>query len=325
MIAVAGGKGGVGKSTVAVNLALAIGRLGYRAALVDADLGAANLHTMVGVLHPPSGLADFLDERVGSLDDVAMQIAPLVSLVPGVSRPGAADLVGVEKIRLIRAIADLEVDVVVVDVGAGTGSCVLDLIGIADHKVIVLAPQLTSLHNAYALLKACVHRTVRRISADEVHQSLVDAALGGEAKSRTIAQLLNVVRPFDAVLADRVLETLARYGVGLVANQVSTDGEAFALARMSQLIRDHLSIGAPLLAAIRRSPTLAGSLRAGDGTVAGRNDDSRASFLQLARSLVDVDLGKLRLAMGSSPPPTQPHKQPLVRAASGGSEHRTKC
>src|SRR5258707_1051271 len=64
IVATAGGKGGVGKSTIAANLALAIGRLGHRVTLVDADLGAANLHTMLGVTRPQFGLADFFDQRI---------------------------------------------------------------------------------------------------------------------------------------------------------------------------------------------------------------------------------------------------------------------
>src|SRR5687768_936832 len=118
MVAIAGGKGGVGKSTLAANLALAIGRLGNRVALVDADLGAANLHTMLGVLHPPSGVAELLDDRIDGLDEVALPVAPTVKLVAGTSRPGSASLGTAQKLRLIRAIAQLDADVIVVDVGA---------------------------------------------------------------------------------------------------------------------------------------------------------------------------------------------------------------
>ena len=105
IVAVGGGKGGVGKSTVAANLALAIGRLGHRVALVDADLGAANLHTMLGALHPASTLSDFLDQTVDSLDAVRLNVGPNVDLIPGSSRPGSANLPASQKVRLIRAIA----------------------------------------------------------------------------------------------------------------------------------------------------------------------------------------------------------------------------
>jgi flagellar biosynthesis protein FlhG len=312
IIAVAGGKGGVGKSTIAVNLALAIGRLGHSVSIVDADLGAANLHTMFGVLHPPSCIADFLDHKVETLDEVAVEIAPLVHLIPGTSRPGVANVMGVEKLRLIRAMQKLETDVVIVDIGAGTASSVIDMLAMADQKLIVMTPQLTSLHNAYALLKACVHRAVRKISTDELQQSLIDSALAGETKARTIPQLLNVLRPMDDAFATRVAGMLSRFGVALVGNQVTTDHETNAITKMSSLILDHLQISAPLLAAVRRTNALAGSLKAGTGTIAGRTDDSRAAFNQLARALVEIDLVQLRDAYRTA---TQPISIQLAAAA----------
>ncbi|MGN6109712.1 MAG: nucleotide-binding protein [Kofleriaceae bacterium] len=293
LVAVAGGKGGVGKSTIAANLAIAVGRLGRRVALVDADLGAANLHTMLGVLHPAGGLADFLDHRVEALEQTAVSIAPNVALVPGTSRPGAANLASAQKLRLLRAIARLDAECVVLDVGAGTSFTVVDLVAASDLKLFVLTPQLPSLHNAYALLKACVHRVVRRLSADEVQHSLIDAALANEHKARTIPQLLAVIRPLDGALADRIVDTLLRFGAGRVGNQLGGDGDAQALGRMSPLIHDHLLVHAPVIAAIRRSAALAGGLRAGANTIAER-DDTAAAFRGLARAMMDCDLTRLR-------------------------------
>lgn len=305
IVAVAGGKGGVGKSTIAVNLALALGRLGHRVTLVDADLGAANLHTMLGVLNPTTGIGDFLDHRVETLDALKTPVAiPTLSLVPGTSRPGAANLAKRDKLRLLGAIARLDADCVVIDVGAGSSYNVVDFVAAADHKLLVLTPHLPSLHNAYALIKACVHRVVRRLALDDVEQGLVDSALGHDTKARTIAQLLAVLRPLDAVLTDRVADTLARFGVGIVANQVETAADAAALSRMSPLIHDHLQIHAPLVATVRRAPSLAGGLRAGAGTIAG--DDAAAAFRKLAHALLATGLDQLRGAERIAAQHTQP-------------------
>ncbi|HEY0482211.1 MAG TPA: P-loop NTPase [Kofleriaceae bacterium] len=306
IIAVAGGKGGVGKSTVAANLALALARLGHRVTLVDADLGAANLHTMLGVLSPTTGLSDFLDQRVETLDALKTPVlVPTLNLVSGTSRPGAANLTRRDKRRLLDAIARLDADDVVVDVGAGSSFTVVDLVAAADHKLLVLTPQLPSLHNAYALLKACVHRVVRRLALDDVEQRLVDAALGHDARARTITQLLDVLRPLDAGLADRIADTLARFGVAIIANQVEAAADAGALARMSPLFHDQLSIHAPLVATIRRSAALAGGLRAGTGTVATA-DDTAAAFRKLAHTLLCTDLAQLRGAERTAAHNTQP-------------------
>lgn len=303
IVTVAGGKGGVGKSTVAANLAVAIGRLGQRAVLVDGDLGAANLHTMLGAVSPSAGLAELLDHRVDSLDEVSVPVAPSVRLVPGTTRPGAANLPSAQKLRLLRGIARIDADCVVVDVGAGTSYHVVDLIAIADVKLFVLAPQLPALHNGYALVKACVHRIVRRLARlprdrgeerDGVTASLIDAALAAEGRARTIPQLLSVLRPLDAALADGIVDTLLRFGAGIVGNLVASEAEVHALGRMGPLFYDHLLVHAPLLTVVRRTAALAGGLRAGSGTVAGRGDDCASAFRTLAAAVLGADLARLR-------------------------------
>lgn len=305
-IAVAGGKGGVGKSTIAANLAFAIARLGHRVTLIDADLGAANLHTMLGVINPISSIADFLDHRVDTLDTLKTPVAaPTLTLVPGTSRPGVANLNKTDKLRLLDAIAHLDADCAVIDVGAGSSFNVVDLFAAADHKLLVMTPQLPSLHNAYALLKACVHRVVRRLALDDIQQSLVDAALSRDTKARTVSQLLQVLRPIDASLADRIADTLHHFGVGIVANQLETPADAAALARMSSLIQDHLMAHAPLLASVRRSNALAGGLRAGSGVLAGV-DETGAIFRKLAQVIVRTDLAQLRGAERTAANSTHP-------------------
>lgn len=294
MIAVAGGKGGVGKTTVAANLAMSIGRLGQRVAVVDADLGAANLHTMFGVMHPKATLADFLDHRADDLNDCLQSVANTVQIVAGTSRPGSANINNGQKLRMLRAFARLEVDCVIVDVGAGTSFNVVDLVAAADLKLFVLTPQLPSVNNAYALLKACVHRAVRKLSSDETEQSLIDSALANEGKARTIPQLLDVLTPMNPVLAERIVDILGRFGVRLVGNQVSTPDEGLSLERMSKLIDDQLRIKAPLLTTVRRSTNLQGSLRPGAGTLVERGDPNYNNFHSLGRWLVDVDLNQLR-------------------------------
>ncbi len=294
IVAIGGGKGGVGKSTVAANLALAIGRSGHRVALVDADLGAANLHTMLGASHPARTLADYIDHRVENLEEVMLQITPTVHLIPGTSRPGSANFAAAQKLRLVRAIARLEVECVVIDIGAGSSYAVIDLLAAADHKLFVLTPQLPSLHNAYALLKACVHRIVRKLSPDETHQALVDSALGHETRARTIPQLLDVIRPLDENLAQLIVETLGRLGVGMIGNQITNSGESYAMQRMSPLIHDHLMVHAPFVATVRRSMSLGGGLAAGASTIAKRGEDNYAEFTRLGETLITMDLAELR-------------------------------
>jgi flagellar biosynthesis protein FlhG len=295
IVAIAGGKGGVGKSTIAANLALAMGRLGHRVVLVDADLGAANLHTMLGVTRPACSLADFFDGRISDLDEARVPVLPpMVTLIPGTSRPGAANLSAADKGRLLRAILKLDTDVVILDVGAGTSFNVVDLVAVADIKLFVVTPSLPSLHNAYALMKACVHRVVRKLAADDIGEAMIDSALGQESKSRTIPQLLDAVRPLDPLLAAKIEDGLSRFGVGLVGNQLNGDHELGVLHRIATMINEQLRVGAPVMAAVRRVSALGGGLKAGVGTIADRGEPAHASFRALAATVLEMDLAVLR-------------------------------
>jgi flagellar biosynthesis protein FlhG len=294
IVAIAGGKGGVGKSTIAANLALAIGRLGQRVTLVDADLGAANLHTMLGVTRPQVGLADFFDDKIDLAEASVGVAVPTVALIAGTSRPGAANLSAVDKARLLRGIARLDTDCVVIDIGAGTSFNVVDLVAVADIKLFVVTPQLPSIHNAYALLKACIHRVIRKLATDDTGQALVDSALGHETKARSVGQLVDVLRPLDGVLAARIEDELARFGVGLVGNQLAGDGDLSVLHRIATMMHEQLRVSAPVFAAIRRAPGLGGGLKAGVGTIVERSDPAHAMFRALAARILEIDLKQLR-------------------------------
>lgn len=293
IVAIAGGKGGVGKSTIAVNLASSLAQSGQRVVLVDADLGAANLHTMLGLVHPAAGIGDFLINPDVCLSDVRITISPTMAFIPGSSRPGIANLTATQRLRLIRAVLRLDADCVIVDVGAGTAFNVVDLVAVADFKLFVVTPHLPSIHNAYALLKACVHRVVRRLASDDLEQGLIDAALGNDHKARTITQLLEVLRGLDRDLAVRVEDVLSRFGVGLVCNQVSSAVDAAALSRIPSMIFDHLLVRAPVLTTIRRTGALAGGLESGMRIV-DRSAATKEAFRVLAEHIVTADLQRMR-------------------------------
>jgi len=134
---------------------------------------------------------------------------------------------------------------------------------------------------------------VRRLAIDDIQQSLIDAALGQDSRARTIVQLLDVLRPTDPVLTTRIADTLARFGVAIIGNQIENPSDAAAIGRMSPLIHDHLRTHAPLLATVPRSAALAGGLRAGTGTLAGSGDGASV-FRKLAQALLRTDLAQLR-------------------------------
>jgi flagellar biosynthesis protein FlhG len=163
VVAVASGKGGVGKTSVAANLAVSLARRGLRTWLLDADLGLANLDVVLGV-SPTRSLLHVLREEA-RLDDVIVEGPEGVRLVPAAS--GVAELTALT-IAQQRALLDEidalddEVDALLVDVAAGVSPSVLWFAAAAAETLIVLTPEPTALTDAYALVKLLALRHGRR-------------------------------------------------------------------------------------------------------------------------------------------------------------------
>jgi len=155
VLAVTSGKGGVGKTNIALNLAIELQRLGKMTLVLDADLGMANIHLLTG-LHPKHTLKDILSNEV-LVSDLIMDGPEGIGIIPGGSGIlGLADATTAERTRMVEALGEMEeaADIIVVDTGAGMAAGVRDFLMAADQILFVLTPDLTSMADAYGLLKA---------------------------------------------------------------------------------------------------------------------------------------------------------------------------
>jgi flagellar biosynthesis protein FlhG len=154
VIAVTGGKGGVGKTSVSVNLATGLAAAGRRVVLLDGDLGLANIDVMLG-LSPRYTLAHVLNgER--TLDEILVTAKQGFQIVPAAS--GAADLAamgGAGHLTLVQAFSSLaaRLDVLIIDTAAGIAPGVLQFSQAAQHVLVVVTDEPASITDAYALIK----------------------------------------------------------------------------------------------------------------------------------------------------------------------------
>jgi flagellar biosynthesis protein FlhG len=154
VVAVTGGKGGVGKSTLSANLAVASAVAGRQTVLLDGDLGLANADVLLGV-SPRHTLADLVTGR-RTLDEVLTPVRDRLSIVAGVSGVLAlADLDEAGHLGLVRAFSDIsaEVDLLVVDTAAGVSPGVMHLTQAAQHVLVVVCDEPASVTDAYAVVK----------------------------------------------------------------------------------------------------------------------------------------------------------------------------
>ena len=160
VIAVTSGKGGVGKTTVALNLGLALHRKGYKTLLFDADLGTANLHILSGI-----------DSSV-TLEHVITEGKPLsqaitsgpegLAVIPGGSGVLAlGELPASKRDMLIYDLESLEqaVDYIIIDTAPGITPQVTDFLKLADLMMIVTTPELTSVTDGYGMIKTMTHKS----------------------------------------------------------------------------------------------------------------------------------------------------------------------
>ncbi len=227
VVAVGGGKGGIGKTLVSTNLAIELARRGESVVLLDADLGGANLHTALGLTEPKRSLSDFILRRVTRLEEVWIETGiPNLRLVSGaLDSLDAANPKYDQKIRLMRHIRARPADTVVLDLGAGTHVHTLDLFLLADHGVLVLVPEPTAVENVYRFVKAAFWRRVRNVVAVGGVEPLLRAVMG-EGAYRSPAEVIAALSSRHPEAGRELSRQLDLFRPRLVVNQTRTPQDA---------------------------------------------------------------------------------------------------
>jgi flagellar biosynthesis protein FlhG len=208
VVAITSGKGGVGKSNIAVNLAITLAAAGKSVVLLDADLGLANADVLCN-LDLPTNLSHVI-ARKKDLNDVMVKAPGGFSLIGGASGLSRmADLSDAERQRLVDALAELEerADIILIDTGAGISPNVLTFTQAADHVLVVTTPEPTAITDAYAVVKV-IHRRDGRAGDREL-------ALG-ENPNRRVSLLVNQSRsPAEARAVYERIANVARQFLGV--------------------------------------------------------------------------------------------------------------
>lgn len=155
VLAITSGKGGVGKTNLAVNLAIALRKLKQRVLIIDADIGMANVDVILGS-RSKKHLLNLLDYGT-SLEDILQEGPYGIKYISGGSGiEKAIDFSYEERNLLMQKLADCGkiADIILVDTGAGLGKNVMDFILAADEVLLITTPEPTALTDAYAIMKA---------------------------------------------------------------------------------------------------------------------------------------------------------------------------
>ena len=239
---IGGGKGGIGKSFVAVNLGALIASRGYRVVLVDLDLGASNLHTFLGVKNPKGGINSFLVKSVESLDQVAAPtpFSNLYFISSVHCSMEIANLYHAQKTKLINAIKALSFDYIILDLGAGTNFNTLDFFLASDQGIFLCTPEPISVENAFRFIKAAYLRRLKQIiQLDSFQKIIKQAALESDRQRLGSADIIDMLLKHDPDRELLLREKINRFQFGFIINQFRKNTDPALGKKMEMMCNRH--------------------------------------------------------------------------------------
>jgi flagellar biosynthesis protein FlhG len=260
--AIGGGKGGVGKSLVSILLAMELAQQNQRTILIDADLGGANLHTLMGIKTPSRTINDFIMRRYASMEEICLPTAlKNLQIVAGASEIlSLANPQYAQKNKIVQSLSRLAADHVVLDLGAGTSYNVLDFFLIADHPIVVVTPQPISIQNAYGFVRNAVYRKLSRLATQHtsLHKIITQAMdPKNENQMHTIPDLFaNIRASYNNGVIGQFQSALAKITPWIVTN-IARDERDDNAGRIIQLVSEkYLAINVRALGAIHYDPMI---------------------------------------------------------------------
>lgn len=247
ILPIASGKGGVGKSMVAANLAVAMAQAGKKVVLADLDLGASNLHLIIGHRAPPSGIGSFLnDTKIDFNTLVADTDIPNLRFLPGDAEiPGSANLKPNQKNALARRLLSLDADILILDLGAGTHQSILDFFLLSGQGIVVTAPTVTATLNAYLFLKNAVFRLMyssfsKGSGALKYLESLRKE--GGSLQKLYVPKLMDEIAKVDPESHRKLKERLSFFRPRLIMNMIDDPKDAEKALKIRRSCAEYLDV-----------------------------------------------------------------------------------
>jgi len=247
VIPIASGKGGVGKTVIAVNLSLHLAKQGMDTVLVDLDLGGSNLHTVLGMKNTRMGIGNFLSDPRSTFDQL-VHMTPYDNLryVPGdVLVTGSSDLQLQQKKRIIEGILNLDADYIIIDLASGSSTQVLDFFLISNCGFIVTTPQTISVLNVYSFLKNLMVRFFQRAFADYNKVSEYLKKVGKEKRPGghfSISEIINQIIDIDKKAGEKAKEYILTLHPKLIVNMASSPQDLEIVDNLRELINTTLAL-----------------------------------------------------------------------------------
>ena len=247
IIAVGGGKGGIGKSLVCTNLAIGMALSGQKVILMDTDFGASNLHALLGINNPVHGFQDLFNDEIANKQSLLIDtgISNLKFVSGAGDNPGSANIDSDKINTVISFIKSLDADTVLLDLGPGTNYNVIDFFNISTQNVVLTTPEMTSIMKTFSFIRSALFRRVSLAFQDNPDiQKMVDHSNPGSAdieayttgllRDRFVEDFPEQLEQFNNIVKD--------FTPGLVVNRIRSKKDLKTGDNLLKLVKKFLEV-----------------------------------------------------------------------------------
>ena len=258
IIAVGGGKGGIGKSVICTNLAAGMALSGQKIILMDTDFGASNLHALLGIGNPAYGFQDFFTDKV--TDPKALLLDTGISNLKFVSgagdNPGSANIDSEKIGAIVSFIKNLQADTILLDLGPGTNYNVIDFFNISTQGVVLTTPEITSIMKTFSFIRGTLFRNISQAfqGLPDI-QKMVDHSNPDNAnmEAYTTELLRSKFQEQFPKHIDQLNTLISNFNPGLVVNRVRNRKDLMAGDNLLKLVKKFLDVDVTYLGYIIES------------------------------------------------------------------------
>jgi len=244
--AIGGGKGGTGKSFLSCSIGLKLSKENKKTIVIDGDLGGSNIHSFFGRDKIKATLSDFFEKR-SDLNDIVSEsgFSKLKFVAGDIRSVNPATIPYFSRTRFYRDVRRLDADVIIIDLGAGSVLNTIDTFLIADRKIVVTTPEITSIENMYLFIKKVLIRRLSDLYLDRGYGKIVKQfwkKRGSEVKINTFAEFIEYLRKADQILSEEIDKVYSNIKFNVVLNQVKDRSQIKSGMYLNSVIKNHFKV-----------------------------------------------------------------------------------